>query len=67
MDEVMDQFDQATEQEMNATAIAIGLARMPVAPIAATGICLWCSDPLELSGARWCSPECRDDWSKRNG
>ena len=35
-------------------------------PIETSAACLNCGDPT-TAGARWCGPDCRDDWVKRRG
>ena len=32
----------------------------------ATGKCLYCEEPLNIPGQRWCNAECRDRWEKEN-
>lgn len=60
----VDESDQATEQEMMATAWAIKAAQAKVnSGPQPTGNCLHCGEPVEN---RWCDADCRDDWEKRN-
>lgn len=33
---------------------------------AATGVCLWCGEPLG-QGLRWCDADCRDEWERAYG
>ena len=52
--------DQASDREQLDRDLA---QRKPAGP-AATGYCLNCGEPVD---GRWCNPECREDWSKREG
>lgn len=60
----MDDIDRANALAERERQAAIA-ARKPEGP-RATGRCLWCDTPLELS-RRFCGPECRDDWEADNG
>ena len=62
----MDELDLAAHQEQLATEIAIARARRPAVELLATGQCLWCGDELQEAGRRFCGPECRDDFDKRD-
>lgn len=46
--------------------IEAGIAAATGSGPAATGVCLWCGEPL-TEGRRWCSAECRDDWERFDG
>lgn len=59
-----DEIDRAQAQEEQLTAIAQRF-RKPEGP-KATGVCLWCHDPVN-PGIRWCSAGCRDDFEKAGG
>lgn len=57
----MDDFDQASQFEELRRVIA-QRTRRPDGP-QATGICLFCGEPLP-AGQRWCDADCRDDWER---
>jgi hypothetical protein len=61
-----DIYDQATDQEMKTTDLAIRIARTAPSGPEATGQCLNCGEPVEEAGRRWCCFECMNDWSKLN-
>ena len=61
----MDEIDRASAQSAVWLDAEIAEARTPVRAAKATGECLWCGEPVE-QGRRWCCPECRDEWEKRN-
>ena len=58
----MDISDTATRHEELRREIALR-ERKPEGP-AATGLCLFCSEPVP-PGHRWCDTDCRDDWEAR--
>lgn len=60
-----DEVDQANDIAEATAARRIQSIRNEPPAAMPTGFCLECDDPVE-SGHRWCSPECRDMWSKRN-
>ena len=62
---VVDESDQATEQEIMATETVLNRIRAASQKleVEATGECLFCGD-VAAEGVRWCDAECRDGWSK---
>lgn len=63
----MDISDKATEREEQDRAIALA-NRRPAGP-AATGLCLFCDEPLPAAAdgqpaPRWCDCDCRNDWER---
>jgi hypothetical protein len=60
-----DEFDMASDLEQAQRDIAINEARKKTVSAVATGLCLSCMVPVS-DGRRWCSADCRDDWSKEN-
>lgn len=57
-----DPLDIAQEVELRQLEAALTV-RKPEAP-QFTGACLFCEEPVEPP-KRWCNPECRDLWEKR--
>lgn len=55
----MDDLDRAEERSSQDLALALTV-RKPEGP-QATGSCLYCEEPTTL---RWCSAECRDQWTE---
>lgn len=61
-----DIFDLATEREEMDRELSLKNRRPNGPP--ATGYCLFCGPDVPLEdGRRWCSAECRDDWTRING
>lgn len=63
----MDIFDRATEREEKDRALALA-NRRPTGP-EATGLCLFCEEPLPPAASgqpapRWCDCDCRQDWER---
>jgi hypothetical protein len=57
-----DTVDLAQMQQEMLEALQIQV-RKPAGP-PATGVCLYCGEPLP-AGRRWCDAACRDDWQAR--
>lgn len=63
----LDEIDQAQEREEIGLADAIRAARAQRPAIVATGVCLYCLEPVPY-GHRWCiGGACRDAWCKERG
>lgn len=59
--------DRAAGHAAMANDLALRQARAAAGtPIGKSDACLNCGEPT-LGGARWCGPECRDDWARRAG
>ena len=56
----IDDIGSDTEQFFLELALA---ERKPTPVIKATGLCLWCGEPVE-DGRRWCEAGCQQDWMK---
>jgi len=56
----MDDFDRASEREMQHRELSIKQARAKNQPLSCSGHCLFCNDTIEEG--RFCSTECGDDW-----
>ena len=61
-----DEIDLANDRAALAVDAALRLAHdaalHPV--VEATGLCLFCGEPL-AAGLRWCDADCRDDWQRQ--
>jgi hypothetical protein len=57
-----DEVDIADEVAETILQAQIEKARRQQDTVQATGFCLFCDEPIEEPGRRWCSSECRDDW-----
>lgn len=54
----------ATEELQREYALRKALQQKEASP-EATGECLFCGEPIEEKGRRWCDAECRDGWQAR--
>lgn len=57
--DICDEADRVTEWIL---LEALTMRRQPPSP-KSTGYCLHCGAVVER-GARWCNPDCRDDWER---
>lgn len=64
MDE-LDRVDKDLEMLTNAALDEIS-RKANQKEVKATGRCLYCEEPLDTPGKRWCGAECRDRWEKEN-
>ena len=62
-DHAISEDDQATEQEMWATDLAIRAVRSRGTEIEAKGECHWCGEPV-LAPKKFCDSACAEDFEK---
>lgn len=61
----MDEIDKTEQDSSLIMEAKLQEIRQKAAPIPTSAVCLNCGEPTE-NGARWCCPECRDQWEKEN-